>query len=437
MLRFCLALCLALASAWTPAWAEVRKLTILHTNDLHARLLPDDNGAGGFAQLATALRRETTGCTWCLVLNAGDNVQGTPVSTLFRGLPVFQILSRFAPDVSTLGNHEFDYGWPRIREFLRAADFPIVSANVQDASGRLLTRDAYVIRTVNGLRVAVIGALTADLSGIAFPKDVGPWKALPVLETVRRYAAEVRDRADLIVVLGHISSAEEDALLAQASEVGVIVSGHTHAGLTAPKQNGQRLVVRVRSYGVELGRLDLQIDTARKTPVSSAWKRIPIDSRTLPPATDVARVIEPWEARVSKAVNVPIGESRREFGEPEVKIMMERAMRAETGADFAYMNLGGVRGVLPKGPLLARHVWTVMPFDNRVVTGTFLGRDLPKVIRDGNSIDPARRYTLTVPDFVAANQKAQLQTEGLVFPRIGRLQRDVLIDWIKKQKVLE
>ena len=83
-------------------------------------------------------------------------------------------------------------------------------------------------------------------------------------------------------------------------------------------------------------------------------------------AADVARLVDSWEKKVAKAVDVPIGESRREFPEAEVKLLMERSMIEETGADLAYMNLGGVRGFLPKGQLLARHVWTVMPFDNKV-----------------------------------------------------------------------
>lgn len=432
MVRFYLLLCLALA----PGRSEVRKLTIVHTNDLHARFLPDANGEGGFAPLATALRRETAGCSWCLVLNAGDSVQGTPVSTLFRGLPIYEVLNHMRPDVATLGNHEFDYGWQQIRNFLRTARFPIVSANVQDDSGRLLTREAYVVRTVNGLRVAVIGAMTADLPTITFPKDVGPWKALPVLETICRYAAPLRDRVDLLVVLGHIAPAEEDALLAQAPEIGVIISGHTHAGLEQPKKAGERILVRVKSYAVELGRLDLQIDTEKKSPASSTWKRIPIDS-SLPAAPDILRLVNRWEKKVAKIVDVPIGESRRELPEPEVKLLMERAMIEETGADLAYMNLTGVRGFLPKGKLLARHVWTVMPFDNRIALGTVKGRDLPKVVRDGQPIDPDRDYLLAVPDFIAANQKTYLGTDNLAFPRTGPLQRDALIHWIQKKKVLE
>jgi 2',3'-cyclic-nucleotide 2'-phosphodiesterase (5'-nucleotidase family) len=432
-LRMFVAVCLGLA----PGWTEVRQLTILHTNDLHARLLPDSNGLGGFAHLATALRRETAGCRWCLVLNAGDSVQGTPVSTLFRGLPVFEVLNRLAPDAATLGNHEFDYGWRRIDDFRRKARFPIVAANVQDEAGRLLTRRAFVTRTVNGLRVAVIGVLTADLPAITFPRDLGPWRTLPVLETVRRFAAELRGRADLVVALGHITPAEEDALLAQAPEVGVIISGHTHAGLEQPKKSGERVLVRVKGFSVELGRLDLEIDTDRKAPVSSAWRRIPIEAAALPAAPDVARAVDRWESRVSKIVDVPIGESRRQLREPEVKVLMEQAMAEETGADFAFMNLGGVRGFLPKGTLLARHVWTVMPFDNRVVVGTIRGRDLPKAVRDGRLIESEREYTLAVPDFVAVNQKTQFGVEGLEFPRVGRLQRDVFIDWIRRKKVLE
>src|ERR1041385_1484918 len=108
------------------AQAQLRNLTILHTNDLHAHLLPDSYGRGGFAQLAAVLRHETAGCNSCIVLNGGDLVQGTPVSTIFHGLPIYQLANLLGFDASVLGNHEFDYGWKRIPEFMRAARFPTV-----------------------------------------------------------------------------------------------------------------------------------------------------------------------------------------------------------------------------------------------------------------------------------------------------------------------
>src|SRR6202161_762468 len=116
-----------LLAVWLPAQDAVRSLTILHTNDLHARLLPDDQGRGGSAALAAGIRRERAGCDACLLLNAGDLVQGTPVSTLFHGLPVYEIANLLGFDAATLGNHEFDYGWRRTQEFMRIARYPIVS----------------------------------------------------------------------------------------------------------------------------------------------------------------------------------------------------------------------------------------------------------------------------------------------------------------------
>ena len=159
---------------------DVRSLTILHSNDLHAHLLPDDQGMGGFAYLATAVREQRARSRASLYLNAGDLVQGTPVSTLYQGLPIYEIANRLGFDASTLGNHEFDYGWRRIQDFVKAANFPIVSANVVDDSGALLTGKPYVIKTVGGIRVAVIGVVLGDLVGnLATPDKVGPWRVLP------------------------------------------------------------------------------------------------------------------------------------------------------------------------------------------------------------------------------------------------------------------
>ena len=165
--------------------AEVRTLTILHTNDLHARISPLENGNGGFARLATVIQRERAGCNDCLVLNAGDLVQGSPVSTIFHGLPVFEIANLLGFDAATLGNHEFDYGWPQAQKFLKTSKYPTVTANVADSKGREFTDKPYVILKVNGLRVAIIGGMTDTLKSLTTPKLLGDWHTLPVVETVR------------------------------------------------------------------------------------------------------------------------------------------------------------------------------------------------------------------------------------------------------------
>src|SRR5258707_4484115 len=153
--RFLLSLFLCMP----PLAAQVKPLTILHSNDLHAHLLPDDQDNGGFARLATEVRRQKAQCASCLYVNAGDLVQGTPVSTLFHGTPVYEIANLLGLDASTLGNHEFDYGWRRVQGIVRIAQFPIVSAQGGDSSGKPHTGLPYGSQTVGGILLAIISVV--------------------------------------------------------------------------------------------------------------------------------------------------------------------------------------------------------------------------------------------------------------------------------------
>jgi 2',3'-cyclic-nucleotide 2'-phosphodiesterase (5'-nucleotidase family) len=417
---------------------NVRPLTILHSNDLHAHLLPDDLDRGGFARLATAVREEKRNCVACLYLNAGDLVQGTPVSTIYHGVPVYQIANLLGFDSATIGNHEFDYGWKRVQEFARIAHYPLLSANVVDSNGATLTGRSYVIKTVGGIRVAIIGVVLGDLSGTyVTPDKVEPWRVLPVVETVRKYAQELRDRSDLIVVLGHIHDLEEvDAILHQVPEVSVVVVGHNHNGYPEMRNVDGRVAVLAHGYGVELGRLDLKVDMAGKKLESAEWKRIPIDAK-FQPEPKVASEIAGWEAKVSKIVDVPIGESKKRLEGRELQLLLEQALAEQTGSDLAFVNRGGVRDVIPEGRVLARAVWNIQPFDNMVVVGTFQGSELPPAIREGHSIEPDREYKVATLDFVATNQAAQFKTTGLKFPvNTGILARDMVIEWIRKRRLL-
>jgi 2',3'-cyclic-nucleotide 2'-phosphodiesterase (5'-nucleotidase family) len=431
------ALALALL-ACAPLAAEIRSLTILHTNDLHARLSPLEDRRGGFAYYATAIRRERANCSDCILLFAGDLVQGSPVSTIFHGLPVYEIANLFGFDAATLGNHEFDYGWMQVRKFIQTANYPMVSSNVVGAGGQLFTQP-YVILTVNKLRVAVIGAMTDTLHDLSQPQFLGEWHTLPVVATARKYAAELRAKSDLVVLLGHITGNEEMQFLNTAPEIPVLVTGHLHNGLSQAMSRDGRVLVRVKAYGAELGRLELQVDTEKKAPVSWTWKRIPVDSTRIEPAADVAREVKHWEDEVASRVDQPLAVSKRQFTKAEVKRLIERAMRDQTGADFAFMNQGGVRDIVPQGQLTVRNIWDIMPFDDTVVVGTFKGRELPPVVLGDRHVDPGREYTLAVTDFTAENQGAaeNLRTTGLKFPHDVGLLRDLLVDWFRKQKAIE
>jgi 2',3'-cyclic-nucleotide 2'-phosphodiesterase (5'-nucleotidase family) len=421
------------------AVAQERQLTIIHTNDLHARFQPDANGLGGLSYVAAAIRKEMNGCSHCLLLDGGDMVQGTPVSTLFKGLPSYEVANLFGFHASAIGNHEFDYGIPQLRRFIRKARFPLLCANVVDPQGRLLARP-YVIRRVNSLRVAVVGLLMEDLLSVTAADLVRPYRTLPVVDTVRRYARELSGQYDVLLVLGHLLPTDKAALLESAPEVHAIISGHDHGGVKEPVVKDGRPLVNLQAYGREIGRLDLFFDPSSRRIVRFHWRRIPVDSRQLAPAPDVATVVARWEKRVSAIVDVPIGEARKAWRPPELKLLMERAMAEEMKTDLAYMNRGGVRDILPQGQILARHVWNIMPFDNLLVIGRIRGADVPAQISNGRALDPAREYTLVTSDYVAKSaheRKLAGIPDYVQFGPPGPLLRDVLIAWIRKQRVLE
>ncbi|MDQ1469125.1 MAG: 5-nucleotidase / UDP-sugar diphosphatase, partial [Bryobacterales bacterium] len=184
---------------------------------------------------------------------------------------------------------------------------------------------------------------------------------------------------------------------------------------------------------------ELQVDTEKKAPVAWKWRHIPVDSTAVQPDTEVAAAVQKWEHKVSALVDQPITVSSKAFNKAGVKRLIEQAMRDELHTDFAFMNLGGVRDVLPAGQILARNIWNIMPFDNLVVTGRFKGSELPRVVVGDRKIDPNEEYTLAVSDFTATNQGAaeSLQVNGLKFSSGGPVMRDILLDWFRKKKVLD
>ncbi len=425
VIRSAIILLLAVA---TSSYAEVERITILHLNDLHARLLPDEQGRGGFAHVATAIESERRTSDHSIVLHAGDMVQGSPVSTIFRGTPVFEVANPLGIDAHCLGNHEFDYGWQRIRDFVRVSRAPILAANVIDDQGGRLLEPAAVLTTGN-LKVAVIGALTPRLPALIGPGLVGPWRAAGLVDSLREIVEEMKQRADLVVVLGHLFDDEDELVLRELPGVDVVVGGHDHGGRDTELVVEGRIAVKLRPYGRELGRLDIAFDTESQRVVEFEWRRIPIYANRNSPQPETAALVEHWESKVSERVDITIGHCDRSLSRSEVKTLVERAILETTGADLAYMNRGGVRDSLSRGTVTARHIWNILPFDNTLVEATVLGRDLPEEAVSGHSVERDRRYRFVTNNYVAGLS----QYRHIRFRPSGRVMRDTFLDWVKSR----
>lgn len=416
-------------------WADNRSLTIIHTNDLHGHMqqTAEFAGAARIAALVDQTRQQQPGV---LVLDAGDSISGTPVSTLFKGLPIFAILNRVGYNAGALGNHEFDHGSRQIALFRETAGYPLLSANARTADGVLLADNANLVMQVNGIKIAIIGLITAKTPELITP--VGNANlAFDSPEAVLRAQVEALDPlVDLVLVLSHVGHAEEQRLAAVIENIDVIIGGHSHTAVTPPVKVNNTYVVQAGFYGAYVGYLQLAVDTETRKLISFNGKLIPAEELP-PPDPVVADLVATWEQAVEKIVDVAINRVDRDYSRAELQPIIEAILARSTGADFGFYNSGGIRDKLRSGSITIRNIWNIEPFGNSVVTVTARGSDIRNMLAmEGEQhwrlleLEDDKTYRVATNSFVAAQASKTAPTLFRVEDS-QQLVRDVLVDYIE------
>ncbi|HUS80446.1 MAG TPA: metallophosphatase, partial [Armatimonadota bacterium] len=252
--------------ALTLAYVSAEELTVLHFNDFHGNLLiPDEGKPGGIARIATVEQQvreanEARGAD-TLMLVAGDVLQGTPMSTVFRGEPDFKCLNILPVDAMCLGNHEFDYGMPNLHRLIDMADFPLLSANIRRKLDDTQVFPGVVTRTVGGEKVVIIGLTTPETNVTTMPSNVANIEFLDPVEVARTLCRRIMGQGDhLIIALTHLGYEEDLKLAAAVPDLDVIVGGHSHTLIEQPGIVGNTIVVTAEAYGKWVGQLDLDVE---------------------------------------------------------------------------------------------------------------------------------------------------------------------------------
>ncbi len=229
--------------------AEWLELTILHTNDFHARVdeynrngawcAPADADAGlciaGAPRVATAVNAIRDSRTNVLVLDAGDQFQGTLFYNLYKGDVLTLTMNYIGYDAMAIGNHEFDNGPSVLADFIAGADFPVLSANIDasadpDLQGLIAP---YVVIERGGHEIGIIGLTTPDTTNISSP---GPNITFTASISSLQAAADAltAEGVDKIIALTHVGYDVDLELAAQVTNVDIIVGGHSHTFLYYP-----------------------------------------------------------------------------------------------------------------------------------------------------------------------------------------------------------
>ena len=401
-------------------------LTILHFNDWHSRIEPinkfdatcttDDERKnaciGGAARLKAAIDQERQKFAGknVILLDAGDNFQGSLFYTTYKGAVEAEFTNLFKVDAMTVGNHEFDDGEEGLAAFLDKVHFPVLGANVlPDIHARIGNRvKPYVVLTVGGQKIGIVGAVVNDTDVISSP---GPHVLIGNdVQAIAKAVSDLRNQGvDKIIALTHVGYHRDMTAIAKIPGVDVVVGGHSHTLLsnTDPKAAGpyptfvqnpegyEVPIVTAASYSKYLGEVTVTFDDKGVVKEASG-DPIPLDAGIKPDQGVLARVRElagPIAAVKSKPVaetTAPIDGNRetcrkREctMGDLVADAMLERVRKQ--GVTIAIINGGGLRASIGDGQVTMGDVLDVLPFQNTLATFQLSGKDIVSALENGVS----------------------------------------------------
>jgi 2',3'-cyclic-nucleotide 2'-phosphodiesterase (5'-nucleotidase family) len=516
-----------------PSGADVAHVRIVGFNDFHGQLVDsaskvDDVPIGGAATLSSYIQRERAGNpNGTVVVTAGDNIGAAPPeSTLLRHHSTIAVLDAMGLDLTTFGNHEFDDGYaeairiifgdgayaaaraqqglpPQQRRRRGAgasvdakkgaagvaaakgktrwpgSPFPWVAANVVYAKTGRPVLPPYVIKELNGVKVAFVGAVTADLKNVTNAKGIPNIKALDVADSVNRYVPQLQAKGvKTIVVVMHeggnvdktdrtkVDGPVKDIAERLHPEVDAIVAGHSHDHFATEIAGKQ--VIHAGNYAKALGVIDFAVDRRTGQVVSGSSRLVINDENGIAPDPKVAALVDrfakavaPRTSKVVTTLHAPLTRAANAAGETTFGTLIADAQRAHAKADVGLMNTGGVRQDIDRtGPLTWGELFSAQPFANRVmkleltgaqlrqvleeqfgdgsapprmlqVSGLTMHLDITRpvgqrvvkvVMEDGSELDPKRTYSVAANSFIADGG------DGYVTLKKGRRRQDLGVD---------
>lgn len=253
----------------------LKKLTILHTNDVHSRIEPfpmdgsRNQGLGGVARRAALIKKIRSEESNILLLDAGDIFQGTPYFNLYGGELEIKLMSDMGYDAATMGNHDFDNGLEGFYKQLPHASFPILVSNY-DFSDTIMHQSTqpYKVFKKQGLKIGVFG-IGIELKGLVGDKNYGATIYQDPILKANEVASILKNehKCDLVICLSHLGYKYQeekvsDQTLAQNNDyIDLIIGGHTHTFMDQPQDVKNRAgnittINQVGFAGINLGRID-------------------------------------------------------------------------------------------------------------------------------------------------------------------------------------
>lgn len=393
-------------------------LHIIHTNDLHSRIEPisgsdstcgaEANAAGecfgGVARVITqinALREELAGEN-VIVLDAGDQYQGSLMYTTYKGDVEAEFMNIIGYDAMAIGNHEFDDGDEGLLKLIDLVDFPVIAGNIDVSSSNILAGqvDNHVVLEVGGERIGIISALAFDTTETSSPSDAVIFT--PEIESLSADVATLQEEGvTKIIALNHVGITKDMEIAEAVPGIDAVVGGHSHTlmsnteegAMAYPTMVGDVPVVQAYAYSKYVGHLTLVFDDEGNV-TSATGDTILLDASVAEDEAAVARIaelagpIEEMKTRIVGSTIEMIDGDRNTCRAMECTMgnliadsMLERVR--DQGIQIAIQNGGGIRASIEAGEVSMGDVLTVLPFQNTLSTFEVTGEAMLAALENG------------------------------------------------------
>lgn len=466
--------------------ALAAELVILHTNDVHARLEPfkpwgAKEKIGGLVRLASVVE-DIKGQypNQVVLVDAGDAIHGTNIANVFGGASVVEVQNAMGYRISTLGNHEFNYGQEVLRTRMSEYNHPVLASNVIDTADNRPFSYTSAILTINGIKIGFLGLVAPETPIVTHPKNVEGLLFQDPIAKASEIVPRLRQRADIVVAVNHIGLELDKKLAEAVPGIDVIISGHSHDRLEQPIKVGNTIIASAGEHAKDLGYLKLDVQGKAVSLIEG--KLIPITAQT-PDNPQIQEIIAKWNARLKDKLEQVVGAAAVQLDGERANVrtretnlgnLVTDAMRAYLGTDAAITNGGGIRASINTGEITMGEVYTVLPFDNTLLSleltgaqlleclehgvakypesaGSFLqvsgitfrfdpskpaGQRITEVRVGGTKLDPNAKYSVATNDFMAAGGDGYDVLKNA--PRLvdtGEMLRDIVAAYIGGQTV--
>ena len=393
---------------------SIKKLTILHSNDLHGDFLPkEENGkeTGGLCRLSGYLNKVREERQNVIYAIAGDMFRGSIIDSEYQGLSTIDLMNNLGPDVTTVGNHEVDYGFAHLLFLEKCAKFPIVNANLFVTMNNARVFTPYINIERSGMRILFIGILTDEvLASTRSEKIIGSFIDL---ESAAKEVGIICDNyrtvnTDMTVLLTHIGY-DNDIKLAEKLDpewgVDMIIGGHSHTLLEKPTVVNGIPIVQAGSGTTQIGRIDLEYDTQDKKIKAFKWKCVPVNEDTSPKDPVMEELIDSYRTetdskykrvvtRFARKLTHPCREQETEMGD-----LYADLMAWEASFDVMFFGSGSIRKQ-EMGPIVEyADMLENTPFDGQIhmvaVTGAQLRQMMQFLMRDDAWVGETEFYQIS------------------------------------------